>query len=36
MMKLPPTSTEASAHDAYRRTFVEFKALLVLVMLRMP
>jgi len=30
MMKLPPLSTEASAHDAYRRTLVEFGALLVL------
>ena len=36
MTILPPPSTETSTYDAYRRTFVEFGALLVLVMLRMP
>ncbi len=28
-MKLPPSSTKASPYDAYRRTFVEFAALLI-------
>jgi hypothetical protein len=36
MTKLPSPSTETSTYDAYRRTFVEFGALLVLVMLSMP